>query len=509
MPRAGRENAPEEETGPSPGGGPHDCPRGEPNMSHSAQPEADARVPRISRRTFTTTAATAGMAAAVGLAPAVARAATEPELRAGAGEVSITPPEVSELFLVGPNKMATGVNDPLFARTLVLEYGSTRVAIVTTDLLVVHMRYNDELVAAVSRATGIPAEHVVINTQHTHSAPIPRLVAAAQERPESWRDTEYSKWLPEQIAASAKAAVDDLQPAQLRAGRETTQIGMNRRYMTRTHVTMTPNPHGAIVPWVDTLGAYAKSDGKRIAVLFSYAAHPVIIHGTSTLVSGDFPGLAIKRLRHRFSGGTGELDGVFMFAQGCGGNINGHPLRGGIDACSVVGGELAWAVSRTQLADLPSGPVRVASTELELPFQDPPSVAECQKWVDKFPESLPHREVLEIAKRGRVGTLRYPIRAISMGDELCILTLAHEPFCEYQLFAVEKSPFKHTLVFGYVHGVEQYIATRSAYELGLRGGYEASPHGHALQSKHRLALRPEVEEMIHESTVGVMKQLTG
>lgn len=460
---------------------------------------------KLSRREFATTATVATAAA---MAPSLLSAAEAPAtLRAGAGERNITPPVITSAFLIGPNEMATGVHDELFARTLVLEHGREKVALVTADLVVVHMDYNDRIVDAISEATGIPRDRVVINTNHTHSAPLPRLVAADQTRPENWRDTPYSKWLVEQIVNSVKAAVANLQPATLRAGRETTQIGMNRRYMSRSHVTMTPNPHGAIVPWVDTLGAYDTA-GKRIALLFSYAAHPVIIHGASRLISADYPGMTIARLKKRLTPKSGKLDGVLMFAQGCGANINGHPLRGGIEACQAVAGQLDWAVARTQLTELAAAPLKVASTELQLPFQEPPSIAECQRLVDKHPGFVPHADVLAIAKSGKQGTLRYPIRAIGIGRELCILTLAHEPFCEYQLFAVEKSPFKNTLVFGYVHGVEQYIATRQAYELGMRGGYEASPHGHALMSKHRLALQPAAEDRIQEGILQVMRELT-
>jgi len=472
----------------------------------SKDPSRNSADKNITRRQFAAT--TAAATASVAIAPALAQAAAAapPALKAGAAEVKITPPDVKSAFLVGPGKMATGVHDDLFARTLILEQGEERVAIVTTDLLVMHMDYNDQMVDAIHDATGIPRNRIVINTNHTHNAPIPRLVAVDQARPESWQDTPYTKWLLGEVAKSAKLAIDDLQPAELRAGREPTQIGFNRRFMGRTHVTMTPNPNGAVVPWVDTLSAYSP-EGKRIALLFSYAAHPVIIHSTSRLVSADFPGLAVQRMKHRYSGGKGNADGVFMFAQGCGANINVHPLLGGIEACKAVAAELEYAVARVRPDKIAPGRLKVASTELQLPFQKPPSVAECQKLVDKYPGSIQHAEVLEIAKSGRRGTLRYPIRAISFGDDLCILTLAHEPFCEYQLYAVEKSPFKHTLVFGYVHGVEQYIATRKAYELGMRGGYEASPHGHALQSKHRLALEPIVEEMIQGGIQKVMSEL--
>jgi hypothetical protein len=41
---------------------------------------------------------------------------------------------------------------------------------------------------------------------------------------------------------------------------------------------MARNPNGAVPPWVDVL-AVESIEGKPIAVLFSHAAHPVIVHG--------------------------------------------------------------------------------------------------------------------------------------------------------------------------------------------------------------------------------------
>jgi hypothetical protein len=269
---------------------------------------------------------------------------------------------------------------------------------------------------------------------------------------------------------------------------------------------MEPNTHGPIIPWIDLLGAYDEN-GKRIALLFSHAAHPVIIHATSRLISGDFPGLAIARLQKRFSGGQGRAEGVFMFAQGCGGDINGHPLLGGIEACQAVAGEIERSVARTAVRPLTPGMIRTAKVELQLPFQDPPTKEQCKKWISQRPADGRFGELLKFVERGKIGTLRYPISGFSVGDELAIIGLAHEPVCSYQLFTVDASPFAHTMVFGYNHGVEQYIATAADYELGHLGGYEAAPHGHALSSKHRLALSPAAEAMIHEGIARVLSQL--
>ena len=63
------------------------------------------------------------------------------------------------------------------------------------------------------------------------------------------------------------------------------------------YITMAPNPEGSVVPWVDVLGAY-DANGEIIAVLFSHAAHPVIVHWSSEEMGADYPGYAVEHLRN-------------------------------------------------------------------------------------------------------------------------------------------------------------------------------------------------------------------
>ena len=142
-----------------------------------------------------------------------------------------------------------------------------------------------------------------------------------------------------------------------------------------------------------------------------------------------------------------------------------------------------------------------------MPFRDPPSVTECEQLIEEFPDDERFVALLEVAKSGAKRTLPFPISAFAVGDALCFLSVSHELFSEYQLFADQTSPFSHTFVFGYTNGSEVYIATRAAYELGLKAGYEAGPRNHALSGPYRLALLPSVEEQIHAEITNLLGKL--
>ena len=385
----------------------------------------------------------------------------------------------------------------LYARVLVLADGEKQLAIVTADYGQFSLQYNKVLLEAIQDATGIPPAHVVINCSHTHNAPgvDGREMSEASEA-----------WLATCLADLVKEAVGKLEQATFRVGRAPVQIGYNRRIMNdQGYIIMAPNPEGSVVPWVDVLGAY-DTNGDIIAVLFSHAAHPVIVHWSSEEMGADFPGYAVEHL-HNFL----ELKpkSILLFAQGCAADINGYPLRGGFEACDVAGFTLAFATHQAlkTAQEIPAAPLKACSKLVNLPFRDPPSVAECEQLIEEFPDDERYVALLEVAKSGEKRTLPFPISAFAVGDALCFLSVSHELFSEYQRFADETSPFSHTFVFGYTNGSEVYIATRAAYELGLKAGYEAGPRNHALSGPYRLALLPSVEEQIHAELTDLLGDL--
>ena len=158
-------------------------------------------------------------------------------------------------------------------------------------------------------------------------------------------------------------------PVILRAGRSPVHIGTNRRLPSDQGIVMKPNPAGPVVPWVDVLRV-DRFDGSPVAILFSHAAHPVIIHGSSRLISAEFPGFAARKLKERFGGNT-----IAMFGQAFAGNINGDPLRGGISAAELAGEVLAEAAfqAASKSEAIPSEEFKITSVHSEIPLQALPS----------------------------------------------------------------------------------------------------------------------------------------
>ena len=93
-------------------------------------------------------------------------------MRAGYGKSELTPPMGVELAGYGYylGRCAQSVRDPLFARALLLEDGEMRALVICCDLLGVS-REVCEGVFAHEKVLGIPEEHVIIVSIHTHTGP--------------------------------------------------------------------------------------------------------------------------------------------------------------------------------------------------------------------------------------------------------------------------------------------------------------------------------------------------
>jgi len=433
---------------------------------------------------------------------------------AGAAEIDITPPVGT--WIVGNTTRSTGVHDPLHARALVLAESSARdsnrAAIVTMDITGLSWDLGDALRAAITRATGVGT--VLLNFSHTHNAPIlffgePYTDGELRRELGAWLEG-LERGLPELVAE----ANGSLAPVILRTGRAPVQVGFNRRLMSDGQVRMDVNRDGPVVPWVDVLQVCELS-GTTKAILFAHAAHPVIVHWASTLISADYPGYACRQVRENLGRSV-----VPLFAQGCSADINGFPLRAGFEAAEKAGVGI-WKAVEQALEDgreLVADRFRVMSRQIQLAGQDWPSEEVCDDMIGQIEQELARGEqvwlddrsaqfrirclgqVKELARRDTSAQLRFETVALAIGSEFCLAAMPHEVFCEYALWIDRTSPFDHTMVLGYTNGCEAYVPTDRELALGPTGGYEAAAFPDwktaNLQYPIRTPLAPGIEGQI-------------
>lgn len=442
-------------------------------------------------------------------------------VKVGVAEAKITPvPE--DFILIGPMVRGTGVHDDLFARTIVLTHNENVFVIITLDLLGLDIETTSKIRNDIQRRMNISAEKIMINCSHTHSAPItvPWHIAGLEEfKCSQWREELIFK-IVNLVEVSKSNPID----CNIKFGRSDVQVGMNRRLQTNEGISMKPNSDGTVIPWVDAL-FFEDMKGKLVAILFSHSAHPVNIHSTSTMISADYPGFAVSEIKKILDDNV-----LVMFAQGCAGNINSQPLRGGLDSAKEAGKSLGLAVIRAMDSSrsILIESLKSANSTLKLFFQNPPSVESCDNVLRKWKERAAQidsgkikadlytvytkpvisslEDLKKIALSEKKKELEFEIQCCVFSSELCIVGMMHEVFAEYHLYIKEISPFKNTMVFAYTNGCESYIPCEKDFELG---GYEAGKPLDICSSLSytRLLLDTNVERVIKKGLQDILNKM--
>ena len=260
------------------------------------------------RREFLRQTSAAGLGCLSGVVPTVAGLAAQSTdgktLRAGTAQVDITPQKFP-VFVCGGflSQSANGVNDPLFARCLVLDDGATKLVLMVVDTVAIPNSINDNVRAAAAKATGIPAENMMISATHTHTGGA--LIGALGTK----ADPDYSAFVPGKLVECIEKASANLQPARVGwsgvdypegtycrvfikrpdcidtdpTGRRTVRAMMHPGHQNPQFI----GPCGPADPEVSVL-AVQTADGKPMALLANYSMHYFGAAAISADYYGDF-----------------------------------------------------------------------------------------------------------------------------------------------------------------------------------------------------------------------------
>ena len=232
-------------------------------------------------------------------------AAPAAALCAGVAKVDIT------------DRAAGPVNDPLFAKALVLKRGGTTVVLITVDAVAIGEigRIGNGFLAEVrgqlEKELQIPPSSVVINASHCHGVvrkDTAQLVVQAVK--EAVKNVDYVK------VGAGTGREDRISENRRLKMKDGSEVDMRRAYsMPRDEDVAGVGP---IDPQIGLL-RLDREDGRPLAVLYHFACHP-IMNPPSKGNSADFPGFASKVIEENLGEGA-----LAFFVQGCAGDIN--PVR--------------------------------------------------------------------------------------------------------------------------------------------------------------------------------------
>jgi neutral ceramidase len=289
------------------------------------------------------------------------------DLLAGAARVDITPDvKASKIPLGGyaarRGAPSTGVHDPVYAHALVLSSGQNRVAIVSLDLCFSPASIKTEVMKRLETQTkSWSAGSVFLAATHTHSAPDPLAMHAGNSFDlKGWTpfDAKLLSFTADKIAAAIEQADKAQRAATVGVGVvPEPSLNRNRRDEKLTDPDLTV---------LKVMG----TDGKAIAAVVNYAAHPTLYDDKMLEVSADWPGVMAVEVEKALGDGS-----VCLFLNGAEGDAspNGVDDKQGDEKITAYGRRVAGVVTALLPSIQPeSAPaLSVWSVDVQLPARKP------------------------------------------------------------------------------------------------------------------------------------------
>ena len=409
--------------------------------------------------------------------------------RAGAHAIDITPREFPVLVNGGMLEgKATGVTDPLYARCLVLDDGTTRVVIAVVDSCVVPRELLDQAKALAEKTTGIPAKQMLISATHCHSAPS---VCGALG---TGVDEKYAGFLPGKIAEGIARAHKNLAPARIgwAVGKDPKNVFCRRFLMkpgtaatnpfsgtTNDQAQMNPgyqNPNairrtGPVDDDVSVISVETPA-GRPIAVLGNYSTH----YAGAPPLSADYFGVFCRRIGELVGAREGEPPFVGIMSNGTSGDANCcdfvNPPRK-FDRFTV-GEDVARAAfaaqGRIKYCDWVPLVMEEELLTLGVRMPGPEEVAKARAFLAGLAGGKP-RNVPEVYARETILLSEMPptrelkLQAIRIGG-LGIAAFPNEVFGSTGLAIKRKSPLKPTINIELANGYYGYLPPPDQFPLG-------------------------------------------
>lgn len=416
----------------------------------------------------------------------------------GAGEVDITPELGIQLAgHIARYRPAEEIHERLYARALVLESGTTRLCLLSLDLLAASNEWAGRVRSEAADRFGLSSDAIMFHVTQNHAAPSLGHFFDCPGFPSDlpWLrggDDRYNAPTVEKILRAIDRAIRDLQPVTMHAGRGINgSVAFNRRFVMRDgtaqchppccdprilHVEGPADPEVGVMTWT-------RADGAAKAMLLHHTCHPTA--GFShPYVIGDWPGAWAEMMRAH--GGDACVP---LVVNGCCGNIcpynhiDPHHATDHRKMARMLSETAIGVLERMETQD--SATLAMERTVLSLPLR-PLTDAEvdaARQFLDAHPEpkwmdeerTLVDQEwvyavtILELKDtQARNPYCDYEIQVFRIG-ETALVALMGEPFVEAQLRIKLASPAAYTFVAHFCNGYAGYIPTPDA--LG-RGGLE-------------------------------------
>ncbi|MBM4003289.1 MAG: hypothetical protein FJ295_08380 [Planctomycetes bacterium] len=467
----------------------------------------------------------------VALATCLGADTTRAEFRVGAAITDATP--LSFPVLVNGGMTANSANKavtPIHARSIVLDDGVERIAIVVVDSCMMPRDLLDDAKQLASQRTRLRPDRIMISATHTHTAPASMGCLGTDA------EAAYVPFLREKLAESIAAAESRLQPAIVGFGvGNAAPYTALRRWIIRPdrliadpfgNLTVRANMHAGS-NWDNVTGEsgpedpdlallyFRAPDGRPLALLANFSMH--YFSGVEPL-NADYFGMFCRILQERL-GGSGlpspasspsSSPFVAMMSHGCSGDIwrrdytlpaSAHAGEPTIEAYSQ--GLAAIAESVIDKMEFDASPsLAMAERRLQMNYRVPDS--QRLEWARRIMATVgerPPRTTEEVYAREQIllherKSTEVVLQAIRIG-QFAIATTPTETYALTGLKLKLQSPLPKTMVIELANGGDGYIPPPEQHHLG---GYNTWP---ARSAGLEVTAEPRITQALLESLESV------
>lgn len=358
---------------------------------------------------------------------------SDSQFSVGYGSADISPKESVKLGGFGDHeeRYSSKVSEPLMTTCIAItdEDGET-VLVLANDLLNSVKTWVEPTRELISKETGIPFDHIMFHSSHTHSAPYINSYPMYQEQ------------VKQQALVAAKQAMEDRAPATLHGSfmRVEERLNCNRHYLLSDGTYMGEGV-GA-VPKDQIIGHFTNPDNllqvvkfertdKKDIVMINWQAHYLGSKLDYTACTSDYPGVARMTVEQ-------ALDCHSIFIVGASGNMNSWSQLDDMDVTyhtelgQILGNKVIGMVDKLQ--PLNAGKVQI--TEVMQPCRS-------------------------ISTKGDM--IEIPIYALSFGD-VGMIFAPYEMFDTNAMAVRDQSPFPMTFVASCSNESHSYIPTPPSWD---------------------------------------------
>jgi LmbE family N-acetylglucosaminyl deacetylase len=244
-------------------------------------------------------------------------------LKCGVKKKNITPPlDIGDLYIAGYATMeapkVTGVHDPIFARTMVLYDGNTKIALISLEIVGMLLDLGDQVRHRLN-AYGFLPKNVFVFATHTHAGS-DTLGLYGPIIGKSGINKQYMLFLIDTIIEGVREAEKNL-------------VTVEMYYSNSTRNDLVENYRNPEIVDGNLHLVKFKSGDSIVGTIWTFTAQPEITNRANTEISADYPGLVSGMIEKEFGG-------VALFGLGLCGAQSPIYCEQGYEKLSVYADEL-------------------------------------------------------------------------------------------------------------------------------------------------------------------------